>query len=339
MTTRHPALRLTAALAVAGLLALTACSDDDSTGPDGATTSPLGEYFSEIDSTYDESESMRQQVEMENLVAECMVDAGFEYIPQDVSGNTVSYSSEDGEDQSTEEWVAKNGYGMYYDEEPEEGTDDEPTDEWVDPNADYVDSLSESARTAFYEALNGPDVWSDMTEEEMDAYEWSWEESGCYGWASNEVYPETGGVDAEFEPLFDAFEEMYEAQMSAPELKTLQSEWSSCMADAGYTGYATPDDAQTAVMDQYNALWEDLGEPENPDDPNAVWPEPSAEDRKAAKDNDIETALADFRCKQSIDWTEREQKVTFAIEEQFITDHKAELDAYKASMMEDAAAS
>ena len=57
------------------------------------------------------------------------------------------------------------------------------------------------------------------------------------------------------------------------------------------------------------------------------------------KENDIETALADFRCKESVKWTEREQKVTFAIEDQFIKDHKAELDAYKAKMIEDAAAS
>lgn len=342
MTTRHPALRLTAALAAVGLLALTACSGDDAkTGPDGTTTSPLGEYFAEIDSTYDEAEGQRQQVEMENLVAECMVDAGFEYIPQDYSSSFTAFDPEDAEDQNTEEWVTKNGYGMYYDAETEEGDEGEegPVDEWVDPNADYVASLSESAQVAFYEALNGPDVWSDMTEEEMETYEWNWEDGGCYGWASNEVYPESGGTDAEFEPLFDAFEEMYESQMNAPELKTLHSEWSSCMADAGYTGFATPDDAQTAVMDEYNALYEDLGEPENPEDPNAVWPEPSTEDRKAAKQNDIETALADFRCKESVDWTEREQKVTFAIEEQFIKDHQAELEAYKASMMEESAAS
>lgn len=342
MTTRHPALRLTAALATVGLLTLTACSGDDAkTGPDGTTTSPIGRFFAEVDTTYDATESQRQQVEMENLVAECMVDAGFEYVPQDVSSSLTIVDTDDLEDQNTEEWVTKNGYGMYSDGETDEGDQDEeePVDEWVDPNADYVASLSESAQAAFNEALNGPDVWADMTDEEMETYVWTWEDGGCYGWASNEVYPDATGTNAEFEPLFEAMNTMYEAQLNDPEIKKLQSEWSSCMADAGYPGLATPDDAQNAVMDKYNALWEDLGEPENPDDPDAVWPEPSTEDRKAAKQNDIETALADFRCKDSVDWTEREQKVTFALEEQFIKDHQAELDAYKASMMEDSAAS
>ena len=341
MMTR-PAHRLAAGLAVIGLLALTGCSDDAEGGgseSSSAATSPLTAYFADVDQEFDQEESDRQQVEIENLVAECMADAGFEYIPQDNTGSTVVMDETDMEEQNTEEWISKNGYGMWsYNEEPTDEADEE-VEEWVDPNADYVASLSESAAAAYYETLNGPDIWSDMTEEEMETYEYDWEQAGCYGWASNEVYPDMAGADSEFEPLFDAMNAMYEEQMSSPELKTLQSEWSACMADAGYPDLATPEDAMNSVNEQQNALWENLPQPENPDDPDAVWPEPSAEDLKAVKENDIETALADFRCKESVKWTEREQKVTFALEEQFIKDHKAELDAYKASMIEDAAAS
>jgi len=342
MMTR-PAHRLAAGLAVVGLLALTGCSDDAEGGgseSSSAATSPLTAYFADVDQEFDQEESDRQQVEIENLVAECMADAGFEYVPQDFSGSTVVYDESDFAEQNTEEWVSTNGYGML--SVPEEPTDeavDAEEEEWVDPNADYVESLSDSAEAAYYETLNGPDIWSEMTEEEMENHEYSWEESGCYGWASNEVYPDMTAEGAEFEPLFDAMSAMYEEQMSTPELKTLQSEWSACMADAGFPDLATPTEAQDSVMDAQNALWEDLPQPENPDDPDAVWPEPSAEDVQAVKDTEIETALADFRCKESVRWTEREQKVTFAIEEQFIKDHKAELDAYKASMIDDAAAS
>lgn len=341
MMTR-PAHRLTAGLAVIGLLALTGCSDDATTseGSGDVATSPLTEYFADVDQTFDQEESDRQQVEIENLVAECMADAGFEYIPQDTTGNVVITGGSDVEDQNTEEWVAKNGYGMWsYSEEMTSEAEDEEAEEWVDPNADYTASLSESALAAYNETLNGPDIWSTMTEEEMESYEYRWEDSGCYGWASNEVYPDQSGSDSEFEPLFEAMNAMYEEQMSSPEIKTLQSEWSACMADAGYPGFATPEDAMTAIQDEQNALWENLPQPENPDDPDAVWPEPSADDLKAIKEKDIETALADFRCKESVRWTEREQKVSFALEEQFIADHKAELDAYKASMLADAATS
>ena len=341
MMTR-PAHRLAAGLAVIGLLALTGCSDDsEGTGESGdVATSPLTEYFADVDQTFDQAESDRQQVEVENLVAECMADAGFEYIPQENMGGVVITDDSEMEDQNTEEWVAKNGYSMWsYTEEMTADAGDEEAEEWVDPNADYTASLSESALAAYFETLNGPDIWSTMTEEEMETYEYRWEDSGCYGWASNEVYPDQSGAGSEFEPLFDAMNAMYEEQMSSPEITTLQSEWSACMADAGYSGFATPEDAMTAIMDEQNALWENLPQPENTDDPDAVWPEPSAEDLKAVKEKDIETALADFRCKESVQWTEREQKVSFALEEQFITDHKAELDAYKASMMDDAAAS
>ncbi len=54
----------------------------------------------------------------------------------------------DMEEQNTEEWISKNGYGMWsYNEEPTEEADEE-VEEWVDPNADYVASLSESAAAA-----------------------------------------------------------------------------------------------------------------------------------------------------------------------------------------------
>lgn len=339
MTTR-PALRLTAGLAVAALL-LAGCSDDSTPEAGGATaTSPLTAYFEGVGDTYDEAESQRQQVEIENLVAECMVDAGFEYVPQDVSSMfSSSFSMDDMEDQNTEEWVSTNGYGMWGFTDPsEEPSDDETQEEWVDPNADYTASLSESALAAYNEALNGPDVWSDMTEEEMETYEYRWEDSGCYGWASNEVYPETP-EQTEFEPLFEAMNEMYEAQMNAPELKALETSWSGCMADAGYADLANPDAARTLVDERYNDMYSNLPQPENPDSPDAVWPEPTAEDIKAAKAYDIEVALADFRCKESVKWTETSEKVSFALEEQFIKDHKAELDAYKVSMQEESAGS
>ncbi len=74
MMTR-PAHRLAAGLAVIGLLALTGCSDDAEGGgseSSSAATSPLTAYFADVDQEFDQEESDRQQVEIENLVAECI---------------------------------------------------------------------------------------------------------------------------------------------------------------------------------------------------------------------------------------------------------------------------
>lgn len=336
--TPRPVLRLTAGLATAALLLLlSGCSDDSAPEAGGATMSPLNAYLDGAGSTYDEAESQRKQVEVENLVAKCMVDAGFEYVPQDVASmSSMALSAEDTVDRDTEEWISSNGYGSWSFAEPTtEPTDDQTQDEWVDPNADYTASLSESALAAYNEALNGPDLWSTMTEEEMENYVYRWQDSGCSGAANNEVYPEIQTRD-EFEPLFNAMNDLYEAQRNAPETKALEASWSGCMADAGVEGVATPDAAMELVNTRYSALYENLPQPENPDSPDAVWPEPSPENIKAAKTYDIETALADFRCKKSVKWTETTEKVTSDFEEQFITDHKAELDAYKASLQEDA---
>ncbi len=72
-----------------------------------------------------------------------------------------------------------------------------------------------------------------MTEEEMETYEYDWEQAGCYGWASKRGLPRHGRSRLRFEPLFDAMNAMYKSRCLPPDLKTLQSEWSACMADAG----------------------------------------------------------------------------------------------------------
>jgi hypothetical protein len=48
---------------------------------------------------------------------------------------------------------------------------------------------------------------------------------------------------------------------------------------------------------------------------------------KELKEREIDMALADFRCAKDIDYNNVQLTAQFAQEEQFIEDHKAELDA------------
>ena len=279
-----------------------------------AEDSPLQEYMSAVYESQDQTDFEAQQAEVEELTAACMAEEGFEYIPVDYSSQYSSSTEVDFEDTNTEEWVTENGYGM--NQTPEQiDEQSEQAEEFVDPNQDYIASLSEGEQMAYYEVLYGPGP--DESELEEDgSYEYNWEEAGCSGKAQHE----TGGQDVwssdEHADLIEAMNSVWEDLEKDPAIKTLNTEWASCMADAGYADFSVKNDAVQAVIDESNALWE--GSETGPTD----------EETKAARDHEIEIALADFTCSEEVDYTDKQLKAQFALEEQFITDHKAELDAF-----------
>src|SRR5665648_648942 len=148
-------------LVVAGLLAGCAASDgpgptpSSESAPDGQpTTSPsaapatspeedLLNLFSNEQQLTDEQTHALQR-EFQEGVAECMREAGFEYITDVPDQSTSSY----GDDTSSEEWAATYGFGI--------SIETVPTEPLVpDPNAEYVASLSEQGREAYRIALEG----------------------------------------------------------------------------------------------------------------------------------------------------------------------------------------
>lgn len=325
---RHLASRSAPALALGALLLLAGCSADGTEKSEAeVTTSPLEEYLGSL-YEMDPAAMAAEQTEIENSIATCMSEAGFEYIPRQVEESEYDWAEEEASvDRETKEWVAKNGYGMTMSEEDMEPVEEEMPE---DPNMDYVDSLSETAQTAYYEALNGPDVWSTMTEEEMETYEYKWEDAGCQGAADHEVRDDQELYTApEHAPLFEAMQALWETSTSDPRMTELNVEWADCMADAGYTDYATPEDAVNAVMEASNALWENVEYDEESEEPPAG---PSDEAMAEVRKEELATALADFTCKEETDYTESAKKVQFELEEQFIKDHKAELDAFVAAV-------
>lgn len=304
-----------ASTAAATALAVSGCSSSG-TGPgsDELTyeDSPLSQFMGD-GGEFDEEEYAAQDREVQELVAECMADEGFEYIPVDMTQYTTF--SDDMEDMDTEEWVSQNGYGFNMSSESASEESEMPED----PNQDYVESLSTNEQTAYYEALYGPGPSDDEIEED-GSYEYNWEEAGCQGAAEYEVRGDMMGDQDEFGPLFDAMTEMYEQARTDPGLADVNAEWASCMADAGYADFAQPEDAMNDAMEASNALWEESG-----------GDTPSDEAMAEARETEIEIALADFRCKEKVDYDDRSLEVQFALEEQFIEDHREELEAYRAA--------
>ncbi len=129
-----------------------------------------------------------QNRQIEEKVADCMVEQGFEYVPNTANGGSVS-TDDVAWEPDDRAWVEQWGYGAVdnpYNEQPVP-----EADEYVDPNADYVASLSESEQTAYYEALNGPQPSEeDQAAMEDGTYDYDWTAAGCYGAAQHEVYDE-----------------------------------------------------------------------------------------------------------------------------------------------------
>ncbi|WP_448630136.1 hypothetical protein [Cellulomonas soli] len=312
-----------AALACTALL-LAACSDDSSakegSGPVSAEdyeNSPLGVYYTKLSGGEQPTEEdyAQMNVQSEEIVAACMLEQGFEYEPVDNSSMTSTSTVDEEFDPSSREYVEKYGYGMTTMYE-ENAAPVEDTEEWVDPNAEYVEAMSETERTAYYEALYG--VQEEYVEgEEAPAYDWT--TAGCQGKAQHEVYDELNGAwnMEEFAALQEEISGIYEQLQSDPAMTELNQKWASCMADAGYD-YDTQQAAMDDIMEQSNALYGDGTSESGPD--KAKLKEVAA--------TEIAVATADFDCRKDLDFERKTFAIQSKLEQAFVDQHKAELDAW-----------
>lgn len=310
--------RILAALSASALiLTLAACSPGgDSTSSEDEYYSPLNEYLSAVwgGDVSEEDWMARAEEEQrirEDIVAECMVEQGFEYTPFVDMG--WSSSSADEWKPDDREWVAQWGYGAV--KSPGMNDAPDPEEQVVDPNQEYVQSLSESEMMAFYEALYGPQP----TEEELNedgSYDYNWETAGCQGLAEHEVSGDDPMQSDEHKPLMDSINEFYMQMETTPELADIDAAWADCMADAGYSGFTKQYDAQESVYTELNSYYEGVTE--------FIEDDPALDE---IADREVELALADLDCRESTDYRERRQEVAVALEEQFIADNKAALEA------------
>lgn len=305
---------------VGAVLLLAGCTGTSVDASD-EKVSPLSEYFialsgGDLSPEEQEAKYAAEDKQREELMAQCMQDEGFEYVP--VPTTNVSFDTGEEWKPDDREFVSQWGYGAV--EYP--GGDEEPAPEEMtsDPNADYISSLSESEQTAFYEALYGPTP----SEEELSedgSYEYDWQTAGCSGWASHEIGGDDPLQSDEFADVMDAINTLYEDTASLPEIAELDRAWSTCMDAAGYPGFATQSDAQNSIYDELNALYEE-GTSETGVDQAQL---------DAVHEREVELALADLDCREELDYRKTYEKAQFAAEEAFIEDHKAELDAMKAA--------
>lgn len=310
-------------------LALTGCAGqgggDDELGPLDAYLEQS--LWGDFDGENWAKTEMQRQNDVEKVVAECMTEQGFEYIPYEYTEEDFGFGSADDDADAEVEWnpvedAKKTGYGISFMYDDSEEALDVEEDTWVDPNGDYLESLSESDMMAYQEALSGP-----MPADDADEEEWTnWEPSGCQGEAEETV---GGGMDAgsevyedpEFTDLMTAIDNRYEEVESAPELVEVQREWASCMDDRGFGGYTN----STEPMEELNAEYAELMGWDDESGGEIIELDPETE--QAFQKKEIETAVADYECQEQagIDdaWTAADLKS----QEKFVEAHRDQLDA------------
>ena len=293
----------------------------------------------------------RQEQRVQELIAECMAQEGFEYIPAVRPIPDGAFS-----DFASEEFARERGFGIttsFGDEGALFGFDDD----WTDPNQAIVAALSDSEREAYYETLHQPPEPTGTetnpdTGEEVEVYDNGFG-GGCSGQAFEEVYAFSDREDI-YEQL--DLESMYERLEADPRVQAMTADWSQCMSSRGYD-YEDPEAMHESVYTEFQARLEEIsGQPGGFVDPFLGLSEEEIEEfmadkspeemrdlfvqaqREAAslvdqdalaalQDEERELAVADAVC--SADMQQRIEELLREYEAELINDNRALLEQHR----------
>jgi len=323
--------------ACAIVIGLSACSASVPVGGDNSgaisssvLVSPLEEFIGQA-VWNDQVEFQRAADEFvmrrEELIAGCMQQAGFTYQP-DLASTRFSIGTDAFDDvhPTDPQWVAQYGFGVVSGHRHRSGGSvfDVRHD---DPNAEYVAGLSDTARMAFEMALNGPaGNFPTHFNTHSDWEDWM-QTRGCWGRAIVQAQSENPlfiRQADEFAPLLSAISEMHESVLARPEMVSIDSEWSHCMADAGHQGSHNPNDAANDIMIEWWSatflVQQQQAEGETVD---------VAATMAELQTRELERALADLDCRTALNYDERVNAIMFEAETQFVANHRALLEDFR----------
>jgi hypothetical protein len=339
------------ATTVCGVMLITtaACGGSPETASTGSTDSPLAEYLggggglrngTAVSLQGDDPEKQQQ---VQELVAACMMEAGFEYLPYVPTAPEPEPVLEGDLD-----WARTYGYGI-------STIDMAAPDPSEDPNTAITAAMSESERAAYQQALFGSSFQSTRSAGGPVAAAPPVEipppgdnadgstapptgdadsAPGCIPTASSQVYGEPDVVDMqEFDTLFEALGKLQASVEQDPRVVPLVAAWSDCMADAGHPGFKAVDDARNSIMSRWADLngWQFTpvegggGSVSVAGGDEVTEPDPA----KVAEIRTDEIALAviDLGCRQDHQATYDE--VRTELEQKFVDEHRSELERYR----------
>jgi len=346
-TTRAVVRRVLPAAAVVALaLPLAACTGDDEPEPTPTPSDEpatpletlLGDYLKE----WSGEDVTRRLTEMEDLVAVCMAEQGFEYTPVDYSGLEVDLSAGLDLVYGSEDFAQQFGYGITTDPFTSGG------EEVTDPNAEYVAAMSDAERDAYLTALHG-EGWADPDPADETVEGYDWQTAGCSGRAQHEVVA-TGIEDEQFLALQEEMLRMTEEADADPRLAQANTDWAACMLDAGFDGLTAVGDGEAQILAEVEAARAAVGAAAaGPlDDPGAAAREAlrrglTAPSTQAALDEaiaeitprEIAMAVADARCRASTGYDDVRRRVDTEHQLAFLAEHGDEIQGWLEALTAD----
>ncbi|TGO05281.1 hypothetical protein SERN_1285 [Serinibacter arcticus] len=287
------------------------------------TESPLDAAWTRIygangvDPLDSERDFLDQQTITETYVAECMGEQGFEYIPfvpaREAEVPTGSHEPPDAAE--TLEQARLTGYGIVEDSRAaaEQVVGERPNDV-------LRAALSSSERAAYDLVLDG-------FERDVDD-QLVFDESGntvtlpgagetCRERANdhlNEVRPPTPSAlssDPVYIELTEASGEVTDRMSGDRRMTDLNGEWSTCMADAGYSGLVEPFEAWALASEAWSAWMNENAAPDGTlplDDPEVA----------RLEQREITIAVDDATCQLSTTYSDRFTAIRYAYEQQVV---------------------
>jgi len=308
------------------VLVLGSCGFNPESGED--YSSPLSEFtdvFWNLNADVDEQKLRfaQENTHRENLIAQCMLEAGFEYIPNlDSLSATFAVSGSWLPDER--EWVAQWGYGIL--NAPQDSI---TAIEWnfdSGPNEKYLQGLSALELAAYNLALWGAGSrGEDITVES----------NGCAGWAASQVElnrPNSIASEVSFSPLIDAIDRFQLSLSTHPAFDEIHNDWVKCMADMGYDGFIRQSDAIQSITDMSNEFHENWFRNFGHDSQTGSSVRDESPERIALAEHEVNLALADLDCRTRTDFQTRYNKVLFTLESQFVSDHRFELETLRSAI-------
>jgi len=282
-----------------------------------------------------DEEQLAKQRKVEDATAACMKTAGFEYVAVPPESNPKSKFN-DAFNLPPDKFAEQYGYGISTIDWSKMGPDDSSN-----PNTAIRNKLSATAKKAYDKALNGQFGDSNgAIALPADGKNNAKIDTGCRGKAAESVYGKGDDKMNDFrkyDSLFkdlDALRKRIEADQRVVDATAA---WSDCLADAGHAGFKKTDEPRKKVSDKLDALTGNNSSPQAPKSGKitAVGP-PSFDKVDAQKLADlrkfeIELAKADQGCKAKV-YDAPYKKAQFELEKEFVTEHKAELEAYRDGM-------
>lgn len=307
-----PAPRALAASAVLLLPALVACTAAPAPDDDPAT-SELEALEARIWGRIDPAEGDARLREVEEALAACMADAGFEYHPQ----VAVEQHVEPVPAVLTREHAEVFGYGETI-----------PLSSGARPsfwafqgrvlgeqeNIDYRAGLSAEAEAAYWAAMNG-----DLAPEDVEGS--GPEDRGCYGRAMGEIFADVMVPEA-FRSAETALRQSGFAIEADPRVVAAVEGWAGCLADAGFPGLAERHDGHNLVVERAN----ELSAPA--DMPFEEITEVFAVELAEVQRFEREVALADAACLESTGFRAAWGEVRSEVHARVMATHRDDLEAW-----------